>query len=60
MYFASSLYVIFGQNHLIFGQALNKIFGQETSAPPPPPPKKTETGPVRLDDFPDNSPHVIF
>ena len=28
-----------GQNHLIFGQALEKKFGQETSAPPPPPTK---------------------
>ena len=26
--------VIFGQNHLIFDQAMEKIFGQETSAPP--------------------------
>ena len=26
--------VIFRQNHLIFGQALEKIFGQETSGPP--------------------------
>ena len=27
----------FGQNHLIFGQAMENIFGQETSDPPPPP-----------------------
>ena len=39
--------VIFVKNHLIFGQALEKIFGQETAAPPPPPPRN-ETGPVRL------------
>ena len=32
---------IFGQNHLIFGQAMDKIFGQLTSAP------LNETGPVR-------------
>ena len=38
--------VIFGQNHLIFGQAMDKIFGQLTSAPPPP--FRNETGPVRL------------
>ena len=38
--------VIFGQNHLIFVQAMEKkIFGQETSTPPPPP---NETRPVRL------------
>ena len=37
---------IFGQNHLIFGQAMDKIFGQLTSAPPPPP--LNETDPVRL------------
>ena len=36
---------IFGQNHLIFGQAMEKIFGQLTSAPPPP---LNETGPVPL------------
>ena len=36
--------VIFGQNHLIFGQAMEKIFGQLTSAPPP----LNETGPVPL------------
>ena len=37
---------IFWQNQgLIFGQAMEKIFGQVTSAPPPPP---NETGPVRL------------
>ena len=34
--------VIFGQNHLIFGQAMEEIFGQLTSAP------LNETGPVRL------------
>ena len=37
------------QNH--FGQALEKIFGQETSArppPPPPPQKKNGTGPIGL------------
>ena len=34
--------VIFGQNHWIFGQAMEKIFGQLTSAP------LNETGPVRL------------
>ena len=34
--------VIFGQNHLIFGQALEKILRQESSASP------NETGPVRL------------
>ena len=34
--------VIFGQNHWIFGQALEKIFRQLTSAP------LNETGPVRL------------
>ena len=34
--------VIFGQNHLIFVQAIEKIFGQETSAP------LNETRPVRL------------
>ena len=33
--------VIFGQNHLIFGQAMEKIFGQLTSAP------LNEIGPVR-------------
>ena len=33
---------IFGQNHLIFGQAMDKIFGQLTSAP------LNETGPIRL------------
>ena len=33
---------IFGQNHLIFVQAMEKIFGQETSAP------LNETRPVRL------------
>ena len=32
---------IFGQNHLIFGQAMEKIFGQLTSAP------LNEIGPVR-------------
>ena len=32
--------VIFGQNHWIFGQAMEKIFGQLTSAP------LNETGPV--------------
>ena len=26
---------MFGQTHLIFGQALEEIFGQETSPPPP-------------------------
>ena len=35
-------HVIFGQNHLIFGQAMDKIFGQLTSAP------LNETGPVCL------------
>ena len=30
---ARDLGVIFGQNHLIFGQALLKIFEQEASAP---------------------------
>ena len=35
--------VIFGQIHLIFGQALDRIFGQETSAPNPERPD-----PVRL------------
>ena len=34
--------VIFGQNHLIFVQAMEKIFGQETSVP------LNETRPVRL------------
>ena len=34
--------VIFGQNHLIFMQAMEKRFGQETSAP------LNETRPVRL------------
>ena len=34
--------VIFGQNHLIFGQVMERIFRQETSAP------SNETGPVRL------------
>ena len=29
-------HVIFGQNHLIFLQAMDKIFGQLISAPPPP------------------------
>ena len=28
--------LIFGQNHLIFGQAMDKIFGQLTSAALPP------------------------
>ena len=36
-----------GQNHLNFGQAPDKIFGQETSAPPPTPPPPNKTGPVR-------------
>ena len=35
-------HVIFGQNHLIFGQAMEKIFGQLTSAP------LNQIGPVRL------------
>ena len=35
-------WVIFGQNHLIFGQAMEKIFGQLTSAP------LYQIGPVRL------------
>ena len=35
-------HVIFWQNHLLFGQAMDKIFGQLTSAP------LNETGPVRL------------
>ena len=35
-------HVIFGKKHLIFGQAMEKIFGQLTSAP------LNETGPVRL------------
>ena len=35
-------HVIFGQNHLIFGQPMEKIFGQLTSAP------LNENGPVRL------------
>ena len=40
---------IFGQNPLVFGQALEKIFGQEISAPSPPQKKKNnETSPVRL------------
>ena len=34
--------VIFGQNHLTFGQAVDKIFGQLTSAP------LNKTGTVRL------------
>ena len=34
--FGQKKQVVFGQNHLIFGQAMAKIFGQETSAPPPP------------------------
>ena len=34
--------LILGQNHLIFGQAMDKIFGQLTSAP------LNETGPVGL------------
>ena len=34
--------VIVGQNHLIFGQALQKIFGQETLAP------QTKLVPIRL------------
>ena len=33
-------HVLLGLNHLIFGQALDKIFGQKTSLPPPPPKKK--------------------
>ena len=33
-------HVIFVQNHLIFGQTLDKIFVQETSAPPPQKKKK--------------------
>ena len=33
---------IFGQNYLIFGQAMEKIFRQKTSAP------LNKTGPVRL------------
>ena len=38
--FRSKIHVIFGQNqNLLFGQALDKIFGQKTSAPPPPPTK---------------------
>ena len=37
-------HVIFGQNHLIFGQAMEKIFGQLTSAP------LNKTSPVRLYD----------
>ena len=44
--FGKTKKVIFGQKHLIFGQALEKIFGQKTSSPPPPP--TNETGPVRL------------
>ena len=40
--FGPKKHVIFGQNHLIFGQAMEKIFGQLKSAP------LNETGPVRL------------
>ena len=50
--FRAKIHIIFGQHHLIFGQALDKIFGQETSTSPPPPKKKKkrkkETGPVHL------------
>ena len=41
-HFRAKKHVIFGQNHLIFGQAMEKIFGQLTSAP------LNDTGPVRL------------
>ena len=37
----------FGQNHLIFGQAMKKIFGQGTS-PPPPPGRNTSRTPICL------------
>ena len=33
--YQAKILVKFRQNHLIFGQSLDKIFGQETSAPPP-------------------------
>ena len=41
-YFWAKKHVIFRQNHLIFRQAMETIFGQLTSAP------LNETGPVRL------------
>ena len=44
--FRAKIHVIFGQNYLICGQALDKTFEQETSSPPPPP--AHETDPVRL------------
>ena len=31
------IHIIFGQNHLIFGQAMDEIFGQLNPSPPPPP-----------------------
>ena len=34
--FGQKKQIIFWQNHLIFGQAMEKIFGQLISAPPPP------------------------
>ena len=35
IHFRAKKRVIFGQNYLIFGQATEKLFEQETSAPPP-------------------------
>ena len=43
-HFRAKKHVIFGQDHLVFGQALEKIFGQLTSASSP----LNETGPVCL------------
>ena len=47
-------HVIFGQNHLIFEQAMKKIVGQQTPAP------LNETGPVRYHHLINSLVHRLF